>query len=175
MKKYKSVKRFALPVSIILGSGLYSLPGIADPCTSVTDGDGKKHLTCTSTIYYYNSGEHGGTALSDYASVTINTTPEASISPLQGWAVYGNSSTYNFNELNIETSGAKSDGIVTKNGASKINIDKLTIKTTGSSADGLNVGKESNGTVITVGDDAYIDAFGMGCVLTHQLPAPTRT
>ena len=162
MKKYKSVKRFALPVSIILGSGLYSLPGIADPCTSVTDGDGKKHLTCTSTIYYYNSGEHGGTALSDYASVTINTTPEASISPLQGWAVYGNSSTYNFNELNIETSGAKSDGIVTKNGASKINIDKLTIKTTGSSADGLNVGKESNGTVITVGDDAYIDAFGMG-------------
>lgn len=94
--------------------------------------------------------------------MTINTTPEASISPLQGWAVYGNSSTYNFNELNIETSGAKSDGIVTKNGASKINIDKLTIKTTGSSADGLNVGKESNGTVITVGDDAYIDAFGMG-------------
>lgn len=162
MKKYKSVKRFALPVSIILGSGLYSLPGIADPCTSVTDGDGQKHLTCTSTIYYYNSGEHGGTPLSDYASVTINTTQDASTSPLQGWAVYGNSSTYNFNELNIETSGAKADGIVTKNGASKINIDKLTIKTTGSSADGLNVGKESNGTVITVGDDAYIDAFGMG-------------
>ncbi|WP_432692451.1 autotransporter outer membrane beta-barrel domain-containing protein [Morganella morganii] len=162
MKKYKSVKRFALPVSIILGSGLYSLPGMADPCTSVTDGDGQKHLTCNSTIYYYSAGEHGGTPLSDYASVTINTTQDASTSPLQGWAVYGNSSTYNFNELNIETSGAKADGIVTKNGASKINIDKLTITTTGSSADGLNVGKESNGTIITVGDDAYIDAFGMG-------------
>lgn len=162
MKKYKSVKRLALPVSIILGSGLYSLPGMADPCTSVTDSDGQKHLTCNSTIYYYNSGDHGGTALSDYASVTINTTPDASVSPLQGWAVYGNSSTYNFNELKIETSGAKADGIVTKNGASKINIDKLTIKTNGSSADGLNVGKESNGTVITVGDDAYIDAWGMG-------------
>lgn len=47
MKKYKSVKDFALPLSVILGTGLYSFPGMADPCTSVTDGDGKRHLTCT--------------------------------------------------------------------------------------------------------------------------------
>lgn len=64
--------------------------------------------------------------------------------------------------MNLETVGSKSDGIVTKNGASNITIDKLKIRTTGSSADGINVGKESNGTIVTVGDNADIDTKGMG-------------
>ncbi|GKX52273.1 autotransporter outer membrane beta-barrel domain-containing protein [Budvicia aquatica] len=135
----------------------------ADNCTNTVDIDGKKHLTCTEVIYYYNPSEHGGLALANYDSVTINTTTAAKTSPLQGWGIYGNSSTYNFRDLSISTIGSASDGIITKNGKSIINIDNFTAITSGSSADGINIGRESSGSIVTINGNADVSTKnGMG-------------
>ncbi|PVZ82445.1 hypothetical protein C9426_29665 [Serratia sp. S1B] len=141
----------------------FSMAYAADNCVNTTDADGKNLLSCSEIVYYYNSGLHGGLGLSAYDTVNITTTTKAGTSPLLGWGIYGNSSTYNFNNLIISTSGADADGIITKNGKSQITTNNLTITTTGSSADGINIGRESNGSIVTVNGDAVVSTInGMG-------------
>lgn len=80
-KKQRSLSKLALVVSLSIGAGAYSSTAAADICTDSVDSNGKKHLSCTSTIYYYNPGDHAGMQLSEYDSVTVVTTTGASTSP----------------------------------------------------------------------------------------------
>lgn len=113
-------------------------------------------LECTEHTISNNS------QLPYFDKVIINNTSDASISGPSGWGMYSAGQTLTAKDVDITTSGAKADGIVTKNGSGLISIEKLTIKTTGSSADGINLGSISNNFTIAIGDDAVIDAFGMG-------------
>jgi outer membrane autotransporter protein len=118
-------------------------------------------LTCTNAAAIW-ANNSSGFDIRNYEKIIISTTAEANISGPSGWAVYSAGNPMTFKDLDITTAGAKADGIVTKNGTTTINVDKLKVITSGSSADGINLGKESNNTTITVGNNAYIDAKGMG-------------
>ncbi|KJJ96992.1 hypothetical protein UB43_24335 [Pseudomonas sp. 21] len=100
-------------------------------------------------------------------SLVINTgTTEGKLAPMQGFGIYGNNSGTRFNLIDattsITTGGSKADAIQVNNGTNHMTFGQLNIVTTGSSAEGINVTRNTNGSSVTVGDNAVITTQGMG-------------
>jgi autotransporter family porin len=115
--------------------------------------------TCDATIW---DAPASGTS-----SLVINTgTTEGKLAPMQGFGIYGNSSGTRFNltdaTTTITTGGSKADAIQVNNGLNHMTFGQLNITTTGTSADGINVTRNTNGSTVTVGDNAVITTKGMG-------------
>lgn len=131
--------------------------GAQADCSKVDDTT----LSCNNTLYYTS-----GFNPNEFDTVQIVTTGEGTPGgggkALGGFGIYGNSSQYTLNNLDITTSGSKADGIQANNGSSKITVESLNITTTGTSADGINVTRNSNNSTVTVGDNAVITTKGMG-------------
>ena len=116
-------------------------------------------ITCDATIW---DAPASGTT-----SLVINTgTTEGKLAPMQGFGIYGNSSGTRFNltdaTTTITTGGSKADAIQVNNGVNHMTFGQLNITTTGTSADGINVTRNTNGSSVTVGDNAVITTKGMG-------------
>ena len=97
-----------------------------------------------------------------YDNIVINTTATGGTSPLAGFGIYGNGSTYNLNNVAITTSGSKADAIQANNGTNNIRIETFSVVTTGSSADGINVTENAVNSTVSIGDNASISAEGGG-------------
>ncbi len=136
-------------------------------------------VNCTSTLYYC------GAQTGD--NVTITTSEESAIAPLQGYGVYLNSSKYDLNNITVTTSGGASDGIFSNgnNGSYFISRGSVNIKTTGSSADGINLGVRggpgssptniSKNIAILSGNGGEIIAQGMGVRANNNLAAGSKS
>ncbi|MDN6855789.1 autotransporter outer membrane beta-barrel domain-containing protein [Pseudomonas sp. CAN2814] len=118
-------------------------------------------LSCGNTLYY-SSGFNPNQFDTVKITTTGEGTPGGGGKSLGGFGIYGNSSQYTLNNLDISTSGSKADGIQANNGSSTITVESLNITTTGTSADGINVTRNSNNSTVTVGDNAVIITKGMG-------------
>lgn len=136
-------------------------------------------VNCTSTLYFC------GVQTGD--NVTVTTSEESAIAPLQGYGVYLNSSKYDLNNITVTTSGGASDGIFSNgnNGSYFISRGSVNIKTTGSSADGINLGVRggpgssptniSKNIAILSGNGGEIIAQGMGVRANNNLAAGSKS
>ncbi|MFC5387441.1 autotransporter outer membrane beta-barrel domain-containing protein, partial [Aquamicrobium segne] len=124
---------------------------LADDCTVTGDS-----LVCEPDGSY-NPSDHGGKLIYDYDQISLTTT----ISLKHGLSQASGDTTYN--NVTINTSGDRADGIHVIQWGPKITFKSLNINASGYSADGILVGRDSTGAIITVnGDTNILSSGGMG-------------
>ncbi|MDR1075596.1 MAG: autotransporter outer membrane beta-barrel domain-containing protein, partial [Xanthomonadaceae bacterium] len=111
-------------------------------------------------------------------TVTITTSQNGGITPLQGHGLYANNSTWNpiGVTLNITTTGVQADAIRTNGNATLTLGDGLTVFTSGLSADAINLTRDSAAT-LNIGDNANLTTTASSFIIegAHVVRANNST
>lgn len=143
-------------ISIALTTILLGFTSAQAACSLSADGT---TYTCSNEYIYTPGSVSVDGSVVDNVVISNTATAQNNGYGLYIANLFGNA---HFKNLDITTTGAQADGIMTRhagpNPSPVVRIDKLSIKVSGASADGMNFGEEDTTRYIIVGDDAYISS-----------------